>query len=140
MAESVWGAVAAHDHINIRVTALPEACGGGVLVRRADGRVWVLLDEALPAIERRAVLLHELVHLERGTARCDDAPPAWAAVVAREEGRVDEVVAERLVPADELREFVARCLSIRDFVTALDVAAEFGVPTWVAEVACRRAS
>jgi hypothetical protein len=137
---SVWGSIADREDIHVRVMDLPADCGGGALVRRADGSVWILLDQALTALERRAVLLHELVHLERGTARHEGAPPAWQAIVAREEQRVEDQVAARLVPDRELREFVQRCLSLDRFVTALDVAQEFEVPVDVAERACRRAS
>jgi hypothetical protein len=140
MAESVWGSIAHRGDINVRITNLPAECGGGSVVRRADGSIWILLDVALAATERRAALLHELVHLERGSARHEGAPPAWQAIVAREEQRVDDAVAQRLVPDAELREFVARCLSLDRFVTALDVAQEFEVPVDVAERACRRAS
>jgi hypothetical protein len=140
MAESVWGSIAGRDDVHVRIVPLPVDCGGGTIVRRADGTVWILLDEALSATERRAVLLHELVHLERGSVRWDGGPEAWAAVVAREENAVDDIVAERLVPDDELQAFVRRCLSIEEFVTAADVADEFDVPVDVAERACRRAS
>lgn len=136
--QGVWRSIADRDDIHVRLSPLPDVCGGGALVHRADGRVWILLHEGLSAVERRAVLLHELVHLERGSVRYDDAPPAWEAVVAREEETVDSIVAERLVPEEELRAFVRRCLSIEDYVTALDVAEEFGVPVDVAERACRR--
>lgn len=140
MAERVWRSIAHRDDIHVRITELPDACGGGALIRRTDGSVWILLDERLPATERRAVLLHELVHLERGTARCEGAPSTWEAVVAREEQRVDDIVAERLVPEDELRQFVARCLDLGHAVVARDVADEFEVPVEVAKRACRRAS
>lgn len=123
----------------VRVTDLPVDCGGGTVVRRASGTVWILLDRSLSDTQRRTVLLHELVHLERGSVRHDGAPAAWEAVVAREEETVENIVADRLVPVGDLRAFVRRCLSIEDYVTALDVAHEFGVPVDVAERACRRA-
>lgn len=53
---------------------------------------------------------------------------------------MDEAVAERLVPEDQMRAFVRRWVSIEDYVTALDVADEFGVPAEVGERACRRVS
>lgn len=137
----VWRSIADHDNIHVRLSdELPAACGGGTIVRRSDGSVWILIERALDPDRRRAVLLHELVHLERGTARCQGAPCEWAAVVAREEATVNRIVAERLVPEDELLDFVRRCLSIADYVTALDVADEFGVPVDVAELACRMAA
>lgn len=86
---------------------MPEACRGA-LVRRADGSVWVFTDEMPSPEERRATLLHELVHLERGSARwAQDQPAAWDAVVAREDNnRVDDIVADRMVPDAEFDAFV----------------------------------
>lgn len=138
--QGVWRSIAHRDDIHVRVVELPDECGGGVLSRRHGGQVWILLDGRRPAHERRAILAHELEHLARGSVRFDGAPPGWDFIVAREEGRVDQAVAERLVPDEELQAFVRRCLSIDAYVTALDVADEFGVPVEIAERACRRAS
>lgn len=138
MAEGIWRSIRDHDHIHVRIVSLPESCGGGCLVRRTNGHAWILLDAALTATERRAVLAHELVHLERGSCRYDGAPATWDAVVAREERMVDRTVAERLVPLAELRDFAAARAEL-DAVTADDVAEAFAVPIWVAREACERA-
>lgn len=137
--EGVWRTLPDRDDVHVRVTSLPAACGGGVLVRLDHGEVWILIDADRPAVERRAILAHELEHLDRGSARWPGAPESWDAVVAREERRVDDRVAGRLVPEQELQAFVRRCLSIDEYVTALDVAEHFEVPVDVAERACRRA-
>lgn len=139
MAESVWGSIRDLDHINVRVTDLPEHAGDGVLVRKPDGRVWILLGQHLPQRDRRAVLAHELEHLRRGSVRFDGSPPTWDAVVAKEERQVDQIVADRLVPLDELRAFVARRGSLDEPVTVDCVAEAFEVPRWVAREACARA-
>lgn len=135
MAGSVWRSIRNHDHIHVRIAPLPAETGGGCLVRRPNGQAWILLDAGLSPAERRAVLAHELVHLERGSARYDGAPPTWDDVVAREELLVDRIVAERLVPADELRTFAAARAELGP-VTVEDVAEHFDVPVWVAREAC----
>lgn len=87
----------------------------------------IVIDRSLPPVERLAVLAHELVHIERGgTADCLD--------VGREERAVDRIVAQRLVPADELEALVEVLVEIEGGVTAEMVAEEFEVP---AEVAAR---
>lgn len=139
MAENVWRSIRDQDHIHVRVIGrLPQECGGGCVVRRPGGQVWILLDAALSATERRAVLAHELVHLERGSCRYEGSPASWDAVVAKEERMVDRTVAERLVPLGELRDFAAARAEV-EAVTAHDVAEAFGVPIWVAREACERA-
>ena len=140
MAESIWGSIRDHDHINVRVTDLPEHAGDGVLVRQPDGRVWILLGQHLPQRDRRAVLAHELEHLRRGSVRYDGAPATWDAVVAREEIAVDREVARRLVPLEELRAFVSRRASLGECVTVNCVAEAFDVPLWVAREACALAA
>lgn len=47
--------------------------------------------------ERRTVLAHELIHLERGATVCD----------AREEAAVEQEAARRLIPIDELASALA---------------------------------
>lgn len=136
--EGVWRSIAHRDDINVRLARLPDEVGGGILVRRG-GRVWILLDAGRPAHERRAILAHELEHLDRGSMRFNGSPPAWEAVVAREELRIDRAVARRLVPLDHLRAFVAQRSSLGEPVTAGCVAEAFDVPMGVARLACELA-
>lgn len=98
----------------------------------------ILIDRRLPPAERLAALAHELVHEERGGG-CDQpgAPAAWDAVVAREERRVDDEVARRLVPPEDLRAWLQRRLEVADGVTVHDVADEFEVAHSVALDALR---
>jgi hypothetical protein len=65
-------------------------------------------------------------------------PVAWDAVVAREEGWVDDIVADRLVPPAELRVLCRRVAELGSGVSAVDVAAEFDVTEQVATRALRR--
>lgn len=141
MAGEVWRSIAHRDDIHVRLTReLPLEVGGGVLVRKTDGNVWILLDAHLPAHERRAVLAHELEHLDRGSVRYEGSPATWDFVVAQEERRIDSCVAERLVPLDELRVFAAARCSTGEHVTVDDVAEAFDVPVWVARRACELAA
>lgn len=141
MAESIWGSIRDSDHVHVRLRPdLPADCGGGAVVRRPDGQIWILIDADLPQPERRAVLAHELEHVRRGSMRFDDAPASWDVVIAREERRIDRAVAQRLVPLEELRAFVAQRRSIEVPVTASCVAEAFDVPLRVAQDACEMAA
>lgn len=81
--EGVRRSIAHRGHVHVRLVELPDEVGGGVLHRRSSGQVWILLDGCRPVDERRALLAHELEHLERGSVRFDGAPATWDAVVAR---------------------------------------------------------
>ncbi len=127
-----WSALAARPDI-----VLEWAGFEGTLLGLCDiderGGCTITLSSALDRRERNAVLAHELVHAERGGGiDYVGAPPAWAAVVAREEQCVDRVTACRLVPTAELREFARARTSTGDAVTAVDVMEEWDVPDWVA--------
>lgn len=126
-----WRALREQADVDLALVELPRGVRG-VLARAPDATV-ILIDRNLPPAERLAELAHELVHLERGGGcHRPGAPPAWAAVVAREEHRVDRIVAERLVPADELADLVARRVDVEP-VTATVVADEFNVTFDVAQ-------
>lgn len=104
-----------------------------------DGDAVIVIDRDLGRRERKVVLAHELTHLERGIGTdYRGAPASWQTVVAREEGIVNRIVAERLVPPDELAEWVgARTAS--DLPTSpLDVAEQFDVTEDVARRAMVR--
>lgn len=115
-----------------RTTLLWQALSGrgGLAEVSPDGSEVVVLDPRLDRRDRRAVLAHELIHLERrllphGTPE---------AVRAREEHQVRAEVVRRLVPPSVLRGLVAALASIEP-VTATLVADEFDVPTALAEAA-----
>ncbi len=99
--------------------------------RRGDQRV-ILIDRTLSPAERLAHLAHELVHDERGdSGHQPGLPERLRPLVAREEERVDQIVARRLIPTDELELFVRARTSVGP-VSAQDVADEFEVPVPVA--------
>jgi hypothetical protein len=137
MAWSPWAAAAAFPNLEIRFAELPAETGGGCLARRGE-RTWIIIDPRLPKAERKALLAHELVHLERGTsARCSRYPRSWDAVVVREELLIDREVANRLVPPAALEFYVRRAAELHG-VDSTMVADEFGVPIPVAELALER--
>lgn len=90
----------------------------------------IVLDPRVGRRQRRAVLAHELVHLDRGLL------PAGTPrlVVDREEFQVRAETARRLVPGPALARMVAERSDVEG-VTAAMVADEFDVPLDVAEVA-----
>jgi Zn-dependent peptidase ImmA (M78 family) len=100
-----------------------------------EGAVWhrdqhgdqITIDASATACERRALLAHELVHLERGIGY----PSASDATMQREEAIVRREVARRLVPSVELAALVQRVDGLEP-VTAELVAEEFDVPADVA--------
>lgn len=120
---------------------LLEALPGGLRGCYAtDGVAAVIaVDRNLPQAERDAVILHEQLHHERGgSGHRAGAPAGWGAVVAREEARVERLVAERLAPDAVVRPLVRRLAGLGEAVTVGDVAAELGVARSVAHQALLR--
>jgi hypothetical protein len=132
-----WRELRRRTHIVFRLAVLPDATGGGVYWARG-GRAAIIIDPRLRQVERNAVLAHELVHDERGGGAADPCMPAsWGPVVARDEAAVDQEVARRLVPPEELAKF-CEVLALLDVgVTAREVAEHFDVPESVAGDALR---
>lgn len=127
-----WRALRQREHIEFGLVELPEAVGGGC--RWADpGFTAILVDSRLPRRLRRAALAHELIHDERaGGPGYEGMPASWSAVVARDERQVDDEVARRLVPLDELR-YLVDCLDGMGLpVEVWDIARQFDVPDHVA--------
>lgn len=119
-----WKSLRDRAHLTLRWAHLDGLLG------YLDGNTIVLHDD-LDRVERNAVLAHELVHEERGGGiDWPGMPPAWSAVVAREELLVDREVAERLIPQAELEEFVRSRGSVGP-VTIGEIAVEFDVPEWI---------
>jgi hypothetical protein len=118
---NAWRALRERSHLVLRWGS-PAGHDGQI---DPGGTIW--LHPGLSRVDRHATLAHELVHDERGLLPAGTPP----AVVQREELQVHAETARRLVPLEELARFVSRA----DFepVTARDVAAEFDVPTRVAE-------
>lgn len=108
-----------------------------IYAQRGDDRA-ILINRALDPAERLAALAHELAHAERGGGcHHPDPPPLLRVVEAREEARIHGIVADQLVPPQELRAYVERRSEV-EFVLARDVAEEFEVPVDVADLALQR--
>jgi hypothetical protein len=116
----------------VLVDRLPAGLRGCYI---SDGEVAVVaVDRNLPAAEREAVIAHELTHHERGgSGHRADSPEGWRVVVAREEARVDRLVAERLAPDPVVQRVVRRLGDLGEAVTAEGVADELGVARSVAQ-------
>ena len=111
----------------------PLVGGGGCVEVSPDGGEVVVLDPRLSRRDRRAILAHELVHLERRVLPAGTPRP----VVDREEFQVRAETVRRLVPGDDLRRFVAARSTVGP-VTADLVADEFDVPVSIAQSALDR--
>lgn len=109
----------------------PLADRAGWWERDAEGDV-ILLDSELGRRARRVTLAHELVHAERGVG----FPVASPATMQLEEERVEREALRRLVPPEELEDFVLRRSEVGP-VEAADVAEEFDVTLRAAVLACR---
>lgn len=72
---------------------------------------------------------HKCVHDELDLLWTEDTPEH---IVIRGERKVDRIVAERLVPADELAALIDRLVGIEVGVSAAEVAEHFDVPEHVA--------
>lgn len=91
----------------------------------------VYLDHRLGRVDRNWLLTHALVHDERFLF----LPGTPAAVVSKEEMYVARETARRLVPLDQLSDFVVDVVELGEPVTAWLVADRFDVPVGVAELA-----
>jgi Zn-dependent peptidase ImmA (M78 family) len=126
MRENPWRTLRSRPHLILEWRRLPDGMGG----MWTPGRI--VLDSRLNQVERRCVLMHELVHDERQIGW----PFATEATMEREEAIVRAETADRLVPPAELLELVS--LDGGEPVTAELVAAEFDVTIGVANLALRR--
>lgn len=118
-----WAAAAEHPRLDIWFADVPE----GAVWHRDDRGDHITLDASASRRERRALLAHELIHVERGVGY----PLASAATMQREEAIVRRETARRLVPPGELGALVARLDGLEP-ITAEVVADEFDVPAAVA--------
>lgn len=99
---------------------------------RRGGRDEILLEETLDRRERREVLAHELVHVERAVGW----PQATVATMELEEDRVWRTALRRLAPPDEVRSFLRRRGTVGP-VTVADLAEEFDLSPGTAERVAR---
>ena len=122
-----WRALRERDWVSLRWARLPAGTRG---LWVSDGTTsTITIDARLGRVERNATLAHELVHDERGVMLTVEAPRALR---AKEEAIVADITAHRLVPADDLRQFVDARVGCGEGVTAAMVAEEFEVPVRVA--------
>lgn len=133
-----WEDVLSRHDVVVEFRELPDWTGGG-MAAVIDGLALVTLDPRLSPVERDVTLAHELIHTERdhshGCTRHRWMPATWAAVEAREEIHVDREVARRLVPLDELEEYVEEMCGIGLGVGPDDVAERFEVTPMIAREA-----
>jgi hypothetical protein len=124
----VWGELRRRRHLVLEFDELDPGERGRI-DDMPNGYRQITLDTRLTQRERRASLCHELIHDERGILFPACTP---LAVIAKEEARVRDATAERLVPLDLLDDFVR--WRVIDFgrVHWRDVADEFEVPEYVA--------
>lgn len=129
-----WRDLRAREHIELAWAYLQS--GRGRIDDVGGGRRRITLDARLDRRSRCATLGHELVHDERGGG-CDveGMPPGWQAIVARDEQAVEAEVARRLVPLDELGEYIHRRVSSDMTVCVPDVVEEFDTTPEVAREA-----
>lgn len=83
----------------------------------------IVLDARLSRVDRRATLVHELIHAERGITGCERI----------DERGVDDEVARRLVPIDDLYAMWEIAVLNDLPVESWQVAEHFDVPDRVAE-------
>lgn len=101
-----------------------------------DGYWAVLVDDRLLSHERRSVLAHEIVHVERGGgAGYPGQPATWDAVVVRDEAATTREAARRMLPADELTRFLHAQVELGEAVTLEAVAEHFDVSLELAAAA-----
>lgn len=116
-----WAALRERSHLTLRWAALPKGVRGLFV---SDGTI--VLDVGLGRVRRNATLAHELIHDERGVigdARLD-------------ERGIDDEVARRLVPLDDLAHLVASICDDGTPVMDYEIAEAFDVPIDVAQRAC----
>lgn len=131
-----WADVERRTEVTVVLAELPRGYSGAMCGQWADGSAIVVIDPGLDACERRVALAHELVHLERGIdAWPNGMPYAWRAISIREEERVHRAVARRLVPLDELEEFITGMEDLDLGVDARAVAEHFEVTEMAARTA-----
>lgn len=117
-----WAELREAENVTLVWAKLPAGVQGLYIDRPPT----ILLDTGLSRVERNATLCHELVHHHRGLT----GDPRL------DERDVDNEVARRLVPLDELAELVAAICDDGTPVMAWEIAEAFDVPQRVAERAC----
>ena len=103
-----WRELRRRTHILFQRRSLPDGVDGWISPGGEGEKTVIFVSDRLDYAGRRAVLVHELVHDERGGgAGWVGQPVTWDAVVVRDERAVDREVARRLIPVEELAALVA---------------------------------
>ena len=123
-----WAAARALPRLEILYGHVPD----GATWHRDERGDHITIEETATRRQRRALLAHELIHVERGIGH----PVATAATMEREEAIVRRETAVRLVPLLELAELIERRADV-EAITAALVGEEFDVPEPVALEALR---
>lgn len=126
MAPARWNPWRALRDADVELWFAPLDGLRGLWERRA-GADHITLESSLDRRTRRAVLAHELVHVERGIGW----PLATAATMQLEEERVWRTAIDRLAPPDAVRAFV-EARATGGPVTVEDLAEEFDLPPDIA--------
>ena len=121
-----WAAARAWPDLEIWFGEVPD----GATWHRDERGDHITLDATATRRERRALLAHELIHVERGIG----FPHATSATMQREEAMVRRETAVRLVPLDDLDALVERRGEVEPVTVEL-VTEEFDVPEDVAREA-----
>lgn len=116
-----WADLRRRSHIVFARVPLPKVLGGGYYEKRRSGTA-LLIDHDLDQMGRLDVVAHELTH--------EDMP--WAT-----EDQVDDEVARRLVPFDDLSGMWQVALVNDLSIEVWQIAEKFDVPDHVAERAMR---
>lgn len=132
MGWDVWGEAERRPGLTVQQAECPDGISGFWAEGR-NGRRLIMLDTRLDERKRTEVLAHELVHDERcGAAEHPAVPMSWSAIVAREEGVVNDEVARRLVPRVPLIELIRGRMALGEGTSPVEVADRFGVSGSVA--------
>lgn len=129
-----WRVLRSHADVIFTLGELPAAVGGGIYWPSPDVSI-IIIDYRVGRLERLALLAHELIHHERGTYALPGVNPHQA--ISRDECRVDDEVARRLVPCDELGAMFDVAWANDLQVEPWQVAERFDVPDRVADRAMR---
>lgn len=120
-----WETLKQRRHLTFERRVLPPGMSAAFLPL-TDLLGAIVIDQGLHRIERCEALAHELVHEERGGGACRrGVPPMLEVLASRDEAQVDDEVARRLIPLDELEAFCVRHAEVYGGVSAQDVAGEF---------------
>lgn len=131
MAVDPWEMLAKQPDVMFWREPLPASTGGAAYA--TDGDVAVIrLDPSLDQRERRAAVLHELIHHRDGVP-CGDRRSKWLTCQA-----IEDEVADLLIPPAELRTWWVAAEELGEHVTPDVIAEAFHTPQDLAERAMRR--